>query len=218
MTVVVVSLLLVAVMPVHAKRVVVELGAQHLTDYTPAEEGLGKYYTLALPIPEVVEGKEILGAYLELYLDVDAREIDEVVSDTPHLDVFTLTQSLGESMSAEALGEAIPEPGYVMRGENRRVLRDITGIVRSVLATPTSNHGLILGSLTGVRDGLFTVKSSVLDQGVVARLIIHYRDVGLRDGIARPMANGACASGPRSLFLSTRCARSGASSMCPRRG
>jgi len=176
MTVVVVSLLLIAAMPAHAERLVVDLGAQHITDYTPAEQGLGKYYTLAIPIPEAIDGKEIFGAYLELYLDVDAREIDELVSDTPHLDVYTLTQSLGESMSEEALGTAAPEPGYVMRGENRRVVRDITGIVRGYLDAPSSNYGLILGSLTGVRDGLFTVKSGVLDQGVVARLIVHYRD------------------------------------------
>jgi hypothetical protein len=173
---VVVSLLLLVTVPAHAEQIVVALGAQHLGAHSAAEEGLGDYYTLALPIPTAIEGEELFGAYLELYLDVDAREIDEMVNDTPYLDVFALTEALGQSLDPEAFGTPALEPGYVTLGENRRVLRDVTNIVRSYLDTPASNHGVILGSLRGVRDGLFTVKSGVAEQGVVGRLIIHYRD------------------------------------------
>lgn len=48
--------------------------------------------------------------------------------------------------------------------------------MQGYLDNPESNHGLILGSLTGVRNGLFTLKTGVLGEGVVARLIVHYRN------------------------------------------
>ena len=42
---------------------------------------------------------------------------------------------------------------------------------RSYLKNPAKNHGLIIGSLTGDRNGRISIKSNALGQGVVARVI-----------------------------------------------
>jgi hypothetical protein len=118
----------------------------------------------------------LLGAYLEFYLDVDAREVGDVVNPAPWLDVYALAGTIGESLGEEDFAAAATPPGNVLLGENRRVLRDVTDIVRGYLANPQSNHGLVLGSLRGLREGLFTVQTGVLAEGIVAQLIIHYRD------------------------------------------
>jgi hypothetical protein len=167
--------LLLAVVPTQAKQLVVALGSQHLDVHSPGEQALGDYYTLSLPIPAAVEGAELFGAYLEFYVDVDAREVGEVTSNSPTLDVYALTGEVAQGFDEEDLGTPAMAPGNVMVGSNRRVLRDVTTIVRSYLDESASNHGLILGSLTGERDGLFTLKTGVLSEGVVARLILHYR-------------------------------------------
>jgi hypothetical protein len=169
-----VSLCVVAVAPVQAERTVVAIGSQQLTVHEDGE--LGDYYTLSLAVPGVLDGQELLGAYLEFYVDVDAMEIGDMVDEAPWLDVFALTQTHGATVDPEEFGTPAAAPGAVIRGESRRVLRDITEIVRGWMAAPQSNHGLIVGSLTGVRDGLFTVKAGVLGEGVVARLIVHHRD------------------------------------------
>ncbi|MFQ5510835.1 MAG: hypothetical protein ACE5EO_03200 [Candidatus Krumholzibacteriia bacterium] len=38
------------------------------------------------------------------------------------------------------------------------------------MKNPTRNHGLIIGSLTGRRDGLFSLKGDSLGSGVVAKM------------------------------------------------
>ena len=53
------------------------------------------------------------------------------------------------------------------------LLLDITDIVRSFLADPGSNHGLVVGSLSGSRAGLFTLKEGTIAPGVVARVTFH---------------------------------------------
>lgn len=172
----IVASLLAGATIIEAKQIVVPLGQQHLGTHSPADTMLGSYYTFSIPIPAAITGKELFGAYLEFYVDATALEVGDVANDSPRLEVYALAGSLGESLDAEDLATAALHPGNVMVGSNRRVMRDVTDIVRGYLETPQSNHGLVLGSLTGSRDGLFTLKPDVLGKGVVARLILNYRD------------------------------------------
>ena len=169
-----VSLCVAIAGPVYAAQTVVTLTSQQMTVHE-VQGDLGDYYTLSVALPEL-HGRELLGAYLEFYVDADAIEVEGRANDAPSLDVFALAQAHQGAVSEAEFGAPALAPGLVMSGESRRVVRDITGIVRGWFADPQSNHGLILGSLTGERDGVFTVKSGVLGDGVVARLIVHHRD------------------------------------------
>ena len=69
--------------------------------------------------------------------------------------------------------QTLPTIRNVVLGKNRRILVDITDIIKSYIDSPSKNHGLILGSLTGDRDGKFTIRNDVLGSGAPARIIYH---------------------------------------------
>jgi len=156
-----------------AKRVTVDLTTSHLRTAAVMDQS---GYVLDVVIPEVLQGKELFGAYLELYVDADAVEVANQVNESPRLDIYALSSAVEETVGEQAVGTpALGVPNVVL-GENRKVVRDISEIVRNYLSTPSSNHGLVIGSLSGSRDGRFTIASDVLGQGTVARLIFHYGD------------------------------------------
>jgi hypothetical protein len=170
------SSLFVGASVANAARYAVDLTAEHLAAYGASTDESAEYYTLGLPIPEVIRGKELYGAYVELYVDVESVEKDGPVVDTPVLEVFALKSAFAGQVDEQQLGAPAFGPRNVARGEDRRVIFDVTDIVRTYLEDPASNHGLIFGSLTGIRSGRFTVKSGVLGRDAIARIIFHFRD------------------------------------------
>ena len=115
-------------------------------------------------------------AFLELAVDVDVREVSGYWDDSPLIEVFALTGTLSGEPDPSRFAEVnAPMARNVAVGENRRVVIDITEAVSEYLADPGSNHGLILGSLTRRRDGLFTVRTGSLGAGVVARVTYFWR-------------------------------------------
>ncbi len=56
--------------------------------------------------------------------------------------------------------------------QNRRIRLDVTEIVRYLIDDPDRNHGLVVGSFRGQREGLFEIKTDVLPNDAVARLVI----------------------------------------------
>jgi hypothetical protein len=159
-----------------AARHSVDLTAADVTAYAVSKDAGDKCYTVAVPIPEVVRGKELFGAYVVLYVDVESVETDGFVNETPVLEAFALKSDFAGEVDENEIGAPAFGPINVVRGENRRVVLDVTDIVRGYLDDPASNHGLIIGSVTGIRDGRFTVKTGVLGRDAMARLIFHFRD------------------------------------------
>jgi len=56
-------------------------------------------------------------------------------------------------------------------GNNRSVRIDVTEAIKRFMDSPSDNHGLVIGSLRGRRDGLFELKSS---GGALARITYLY--------------------------------------------
>jgi hypothetical protein len=50
------------------------------------------------------------------------------------------------------------------------------GGVRAYVADPAGNHGLIVGSLTGARDGLFTIRSGDFGPSTLGRITFFCAD------------------------------------------
>ena len=155
----------------HADRHTVELTAKELTAFTPSNTAYGDYYVVTIDVPDVLQGKELLGAFMEFVVDVDSRTINEVSNETPMLELYALSEDFGNELEPGKLEKNTPTRRNVVVGDNRRVKIDITPIVKGFLANPNSNHGLVLGSLSNARDGLFDVKSA---NGRLATITYYY--------------------------------------------
>jgi hypothetical protein len=59
-------------------------------------------------------------------------------------------------------------------GADRVVRIDITELVQNILARPSDNHGIVIGSLTADRRGLFTLKSGAMGPGLTGSVTILY--------------------------------------------
>ena len=158
---------------VQAGRRSVYLDAAALTTFTPEDPALGAYYVLTFSLsPEASKAKWV---YVEFYVDVSAREHEDVNDPTSRLDVFALKQAEGyngslEPAQFETLSAPMARPLAV--GENRRVVIDVTEIVHRCAGEPAGTCALVIGSLTGSRDGLFTIKSGRLDRPGIARVTV----------------------------------------------
>jgi hypothetical protein len=144
------------------ERITVDVSSNALTTHTSTQQGYGDYYVLDLDLPEGITVATLDGAYLEVILDVDAREVADFRDNTPIFEVYGLSGTLsGEPTPNQFMTTDVPIVRNVALGDNRRVVVEITELVKTYLTTPSAKHGLILGSLTRRRDGLFTVKTGV---------------------------------------------------------
>jgi hypothetical protein len=166
-------ILSLGVSPGQAGRTSLYLDAAALTTFTPEDPSLGAYYLLTFSLPpEALRAKWM---YLEFYLDVSAREHEDANDPTPLLDVFALKPSEGYTGSldpAQFEALSVPMTRPLSLGENRRVVIDVTEIVHRRAAEPAAMCALLLGSLSGSRDGLFTIKTGCLDRPGIARVTI----------------------------------------------
>jgi hypothetical protein len=150
------------------------LGSDAVQKITPEEEGLGPYYVVTFELPSGAQGREIFRAMLEFEMDVSARELMEgYVNESPVVEVFALAQTFGEEFDPEGAERLEDVERNMAVGTSRRVRLDITHFVQDIVKNVRTNHGLVIGSLTGPRDGVFEVKEK---DGVRARLTVSYSD------------------------------------------
>jgi len=156
-----------------AGRTSLYLDAATVTTFTPEDPSLGAYYLLTFSLPP--EASHAKWVYVEFYVDVSAREHQDVNDPTPILDVFALKLSEGYGGSldpAQFETLRVPMARPVAAGENRRVVIDVSEIVHRRAGEPVGTCALVIGSLTGSRDGLFTIKTDRLDQPGIARVTV----------------------------------------------
>lgn len=86
-----------------------------------------------------------------------------------------LTQAYSSGASP-AFEDVVPSARPIALGENSVVRMNITGIVKSWIGAPASNHGLALGSLTGPEVGAITLNSTVPGSDSAIRITFFYQD------------------------------------------
>jgi hypothetical protein len=159
---------------VEAAKYQVNLGSDRVQKITPEEEGLGPYYVVTFEVPREAQGREIFRATLEVEMDVSARELTEgYTNESPVVEVFVITETFGEAFDPEEAERLEEVERNMAVGTGRRVRLDITRFVQDLVNNKRVNHGLVIGSLTGPRDGVFEVKEK---DGVRARLTVSYSD------------------------------------------
>ena len=154
-----------------AERITVALTATEVTAATPSNEALGDYYLVSVEIPEGLRGKRLVGAYLEVAVDVSARTVSDFTINAPTLEVHMLSEQLtGEANDSKVIPHSTMRRAVEV-GENRSVRIDVTEAIKRFIDSPSDNHGLVIGSLRGRRDGLFELKNS---GGALARITYLY--------------------------------------------
>jgi len=139
------------------------------------DSAVGRYYTLSYEPPEALSGADLERAVLELVVDVSAKQREGYVSEAPVLEIYALIEPLSDDFDPGRLHRASRSVRPVAAGAGRHVVLDITTIVRSHLEGAIRNHGLVLGSVTGMREGEFIVVPGNFPQGAVAQVRIYRR-------------------------------------------
>ena len=143
--------------------------------YAGTDSRVGDFYTVTFELPTKIRDKEILGAYLRLYFDVDAVERYGERNPAPSLQVFSLTAPVRNELDPSQYGTRAWGTRHVPLGEGQVALIDITEIVHEWLSGALVNHGLVIGSLQGDREGLFSLVPVPHENGQFGALIVHFR-------------------------------------------
>ena len=165
---------------------VLSIGSGDVTTYTPAVGvETGTYYKLDFDVPEVDGGAVLESAYLEFYVDVqsvvqgdfhwfDADSVEHIGYEarTPLVEVFALTSPVAGAVQEGQLDKTTAARRPVLVGTNRRVVVNITPIVRAFIDNPSRNLGIVVGSFTGTREANFTLRTGDFPDESRARVSI----------------------------------------------
>lgn len=157
--------------PIAASQIEVLLGSSKVTGRSPANEEYGDFYVLQFTPPEGLTSAEIEEAYLELFVDADSRIDAEVLPGPARIEVYLLSRSTTGDVALDDLAVQTRMARNVPIGSDRFVRLNVTKAVRQVLEAPEENYGLVIGSLTGGRDGVFELKRGSFPDGTDARLV-----------------------------------------------
>jgi len=101
-------------------------------------------------------------------------------------DIDTCTLKHNDTLAGEVDDSKVVAASTMRRpvavGDNRSVRIDVTDAVTRFMRNPSENHGLVIGSLRGRRDGLFELKNS---GGALARMLLPFKL-----GLGGPLGNG----------------------------
>lgn len=182
------ALLIVAPLSVLAseRHTVLTIAAGNLTTYETQAEDRGDFFLLTFQVPAAVSGKDMDAVLLEFYVDAGAfgrradlyenagpGEPDAFINDSPTIEIFLPKSNYQGGIDSDALDLASRAAAPVRLGQDRRVVVDVTTLMQGIVSGTKPNYGLVLGSITGMREGDFTIRSNRLGSGVVARLLFY---------------------------------------------
>ena len=183
------ALLLIA-LPLSAfateRHTVLTIPPGNLTTYETQAEDRGSFFLLTFQVPAAVSGKAMDAVLLEFYVDAGAfgrradlyenagpGEPDAFMNDTPTIEIFLPKSNYQGGVDADALDLTSRVAVPVRLGEDRRVVVDVTALVQEIVSGTKPNYGLVLGSITGMREGDFTIRSNRVGSGAVAKLLFY---------------------------------------------
>ena len=164
----------------------ISLSAGNVSTYTPSDTSLGPYYTLEFQLPPDLPAGDLRVAVLEFYvdaqsfvrgdwisLDKDSVETIGFLNDSPVLELYPLKATFSGEVDFGQFDERYSAARPVVVGADRRVVLDVTSVIRSYLRSPSTNHGFVMGSLSEMREGKFTLTTSSFPDGSWAQLHLY---------------------------------------------
>ena len=158
----------------YAKKLTVYLESSKLTSYEHTNSERGSYYTIQIPVPAEIKGKELHGVILEFYLDATGAARSETSVKVPVIEVYALNNSFTGNLASADVDVKTGSILNVPPGDGRRLRVDITKIVREYIKDPAQNYGLIVGGLAEYREGAFELKSTTYKGLHPAKIDYHY--------------------------------------------
>ncbi|HEX5133067.1 MAG TPA: hypothetical protein VFX92_11360 [Candidatus Krumholzibacteria bacterium] len=143
-----------------------------VTMFQESDTTRGTAYTLSYALPAGLTTVSLGRAIMELHVDVGVKPRGEFESPAPLFEVYALKQPILGVFDPERLKSAGRVHRPVALGASRRVVLDVTEIVRAHLEARLVNNGMAVGSLTGERDGEFTFRSGMLPGGAIGRIVL----------------------------------------------
>lgn len=153
-------------------KAIIALTQDAIEAHTDADS-LGQYYTLQFDLPQSLDSNTLEHVLLEFYADVDVKSRNGVFDETPVLEVFALREPFDAGIQSESLDFETKVSRPIAVGERRHVVFDITSIVRAHLGGTLENNGLVVGSISGLRDGNVTIRAGQLAGSAVAQVRIY---------------------------------------------
>jgi hypothetical protein len=146
------------------------VGSKNLLKHEPADKTMGDYYVLKFQVPVNLKEDDLEWAFLEFFVDVASIEKDKFTNECLLIQVYALkTEFSGKIDPDQFATQTIPTIRNVVVGKDRLLVFDITEIVRSFLANPENNNGLIICSLGGTRDGIFSIRNDKFNGAGIAK-------------------------------------------------
>jgi len=171
---------------------VISIASEETAAYAPLDASTGKYYRMDVDVPEIRSGEKLEKAVLEFYVDVESFVRGDFVwldedsvehvgysAAAPLIEIYALKSPITRAVDVSQLETQTVARVPVRVGAHRRVLVSIAPIVRSFMADPAQNYGLVIGSFTGERQGNFTLKDEAFQDGSTGR--IHLTFSPMRD-------------------------------------
>ncbi len=153
--------------------VALSFGSDDIAVYPSRSDSLQNVFVLKFALPRELSGKRIDFASIEFYADASLRtQITE--GNSTIIEVLPLTQSFTGDGDPKFVGSRAVR--NVVLGTKKRILLDITEVIRDWAANRRENHGLIIGSLRGTKAGVFALRSDALDGQEVVRIKIHFQN------------------------------------------
>ena len=172
--VLVLSCCLSTVAQAEIRKVEVPLSSEMISAYTAPDSSAGGYYVLTFEVPSSATAVEIKSALLEFYADVSSNAVDGWVNDSPVVELYALKNPYSVDLDLSKVHGQSAAVKPVQVGEARRIVLDVTSIVQAWAKDPELNHGMILGSFRGMKEGVFSIRNDRLGAGELARLTILY--------------------------------------------
>lgn len=161
--------------PTDSNKQTILIRSSDVTVRVDPDTTIGRHFTVAYSLPQDLTGADLERAILEVSIDVTAKRRGDYVNPAPVFEVFALDEPYGEGFDPEILHADGRVVRPVALGESRRVVLDVTEIVRSHLDGTVENNGLIVGSLTGMREGDFVFVYGRFPEGAVGQLRLYRR-------------------------------------------
>jgi len=175
----VVSFLSVVASAAAAKTVVVSVPMNAVSTNTGDR---GAFYVLDLSVPDGISESSLDAVVLAFAVNASpASEEDSletpVVGVYPVMSEFVASRGDGPVGAVEApeIDSVVPSSRPVAFGEHRVLRMDITDIVKGWISEPTSNHGLVIGTLTGPEVGTITLNAALPSGDAPVRVTFFYR-------------------------------------------
>ena len=114
-------------------RQVILIPSSDVTMRADPDTTLGRYYTMFYAPPDGLTAIDLERAILEVFVDVSAKGRDRYVNEAPVLELYALKEPFWGTLDPTSLDQATRSVRPVAAGEGRRVVLDITAIIRSHL-------------------------------------------------------------------------------------